>query len=115
MEQQMIAQQQQQMQVQQPIQAQPMMPMEAEEELPGFFSEGEVEPEPSFEEPSEDEYARELLNAFSQIPGKQQELQDPKRLGALQERIEKAVGIVMNENRNYFRRRRWNSWSSAFF
>ena len=63
----MIAQQQQQMQVQQPIQAQPMMPMEAEEELPGFFSEGEVESEPSFEEPSEDEYARELLNAFSQI------------------------------------------------
>jgi len=99
MEQQMIAQQQQQqqqMQVQQPMQAQPMMPVE--EELPGFFSEGEVEPEPSFEEPSEDEYARELLNAFSQIPGKQQELQDPKRLGALQERIEKAVGIVMNEN-----------------
>lgn len=98
MEQQMIAQQQQQMQVQQPVQAQPMMPTQPDEELPGFFSEGEVEPEPSFEEPSEDEYARELLNAFSQIPGKQQELQDPKRLSALQERIEKAVGIVMNEN-----------------
>lgn len=93
MEQQMIQQQQQQM-VQQPLQ----MPDDDDEELPGFFSEGAVEPEPSFEEPSEDEYARELINAFSQIPGKQQELQDPKRLKALQERVERAVGIVMNEN-----------------
>jgi len=102
MEQQMIAQQQfqqQQQMVQQPMQ-QPMqqVPQEMTEELPGFFSEGEVEPEPSFEEPSEDEYARELLNAFSQIPGKQQELQDPKRLEALQERIAKAVAIVAQEN-----------------
>ena len=98
----MIAQQQfqqQQQMVQQPMQ-QPMqqVPQEMTEELPGFFSEGEVEPEPSFEEPSEDEYARELLNAFSQIPGKQQELQDPKRLEALQERIAKAVAIVAQEN-----------------
>ena len=106
MQQQMI--QQQQMQQQQMMQQQ-MQPMEYEEqvpmpqqtgeqELPGFFSEGVVEPEPSFEEPSEDDYARELLNAFSQIPGKQQELQDPKRLKALQTRIEKAVTIVKGEN-----------------
>lgn len=101
MEQQMIAQQQfqqQQQMVQQPMQPMQQVPQEMTEELPGFFSEGEVEPEPSFEEPSEDEYARELLNAFSQIPGKQQELQDPKRLEALQERIAKAVAIVAQEN-----------------
>lgn len=97
MEQQMIQQQQMQQQqmMQQPVQS----PYDDDDDdLPGFFSEGAVEPEPSFEEPSEDEYARELINAFSQIPGKQQELQDPKRLKALQERVERAVGIVMNEN-----------------
>jgi len=86
---------QQQMQ-QPPMQSQQEWSPE-EDELPGFFSEGEPDPEPSFEEPSEDEYSRELLNAFSQLPGKAEELQDPKRLGALQERIELAVTIVMKE------------------
>ena len=40
----------------------------------------------------------EILNAWKQIPGKAEELQDPKRLKALQERIEIGVEIIMTEH-----------------
>tara|TARA_B100000131_G_C18117353_1_gene611721 strand:+ start:631 stop:2115 length:1485 start_codon:yes stop_codon:yes gene_type:complete len=94
----------QQVQQVQPVQQQPVQVVEAQpmmveqEELPGFFSEGVTEPEPVFEDFSPDQYKMEILNAWKQIPGKAEELQDPKRLKALQERIEIGVEIVMTEH-----------------
>ena len=89
--------QQQQFQQQQ-FQQQQMQPVQQEEELPGFFSEGVEEPEPVLQEISPDQYKMEILNAWKQIPGKAEELQDPKRLKALQERIEIGVEIIMTEH-----------------
>jgi len=91
-------QQMQQQQMQQQQFQQQMQPVQQEEELPGFFSEGVEEPEPVLQEISPDQYKMEILNAWKQIPGKAEELQDPKRLKALQERIEIGVEIIMTEN-----------------
>lgn len=102
LQQQQLAYEQQQMQQQQfqqqQFQQQQMQPVQQEEELPGFFSEGVEEPEPVLQEISPDQYKMEILNAWKQIPGKAEELQDPKRLKALQERIEIGVEIIMTEH-----------------
>ena len=96
-QQQQMLQQQQMMQEQQMLQQQQMVQPEADE-LPGFFSEGIEEPEPVIQDFTPDQYKMELLNAWKQIPGKAEELQDPKRLKALQERIEIGVEIIMTEH-----------------
>jgi hypothetical protein len=94
----MRQQQMQQQQMQPPTQEVAPQPQPQEQELPGFFSEGVEEAPVEFVEPTSDQYAMEILNAFKQVPGKAEELQDPKRLQALQERIEIAVGVIMTED-----------------
>ncbi len=94
--QQVVQQPVQQIQQQQYIE--PEQVQVQQEELPGFFSEGVEEPDPVFEDFTPDQYKMEILNAWRQIPGKAEELQDPKRLKALQERIETGVEIIMTEH-----------------
>jgi hypothetical protein len=97
MMQQQMPQQVQQVPQQQMVQTAPIQ-QQQQQELPGFFSEGVEEPEPILQEISPDQYKMEILNAWKQIPGKAEELQDPKRLQALQERIEIGVEIIMTEH-----------------